>query len=361
MPYNVIDVSKHQVTFEPNTARAKGVNGIIARLAYSAGKDNVSCGWIPAIKQSGLKVGGYGFGTWHYMSNCHGNVNTARSIMTMQVNKWVSIAKECKTNWWIAIDQELESGNQMGLGMQDNTRLINEAADIIRAAGFYPVLYCSVAWDINYIKTADLRVDYWMARYFKGDWDFSEASLDVLPDGQYTRWMKKLYSVNRLVGWQFGSTGRGRYYGAGSDNLDKNLFYLNPAATEPDREQDVKIDDKQLAYISVGPMSRGDIVTFCDMFADLQIAYDVTDEGFVKSLVECSTGDQVKFINKAAELAVGISLTSNAPAPKEHFEIVHLNMIIKEGFETADDAIDYICSVLGNDAINRYGIEVKKA
>lgn len=360
MPYKVLDVSKHQVTFEPNTARNRGVNAVIARLAYSASKDNLACGWIPAIKQSGMKAGGYGFGTWHYKSKNGGSVSAARSLMRTQVNQWVDIAKKSGTNWWIAIDQELESGAQMGLGMRDNTMLINEAADIIRDAGLHPLLYCSVAWDMNYVKTAELTVDYWMARYYKIDADFEEMSLDILPDGQYTRWMRKLHNANRLVGWQFGSVGRGKYYGTGSEGLDKNLFYANPATMEESKEQNISVDDKQLGYIYVGPMSKGDIATFSKMFEELQIPYGITDDGLVKSLIECSTGDQVKFINKAAELAVGVSIVNGARVTKDQFKAVYLNMTIKSGFESADDAIDYISSVLGAEAIDRYGIEVKK-
>ena len=163
---NVIDISKHQRTFAASTAKAAGVDGVILRHAYGTTPDTKATGWAPDVAANGLRLGGYGFATWHYKSLNGGSETTARRLMIAQVTKWIEMAKSAGTGWWFAIDQELEQGQVMGLRMTDNTNLINEAAELLRAAGLQPCLYCSVAWDMQYIKTDLLTVPYWKAKYF---------------------------------------------------------------------------------------------------------------------------------------------------------------------------------------------------
>ena len=237
----IIDISHHQQTFDAQKAKAAGVDGVILRHAYGDKPDEKALCWAADILAQGLTLGGYGFATWHYQSKNGGSLETARTLMQRQVQVWITAAKASGCNDWFAVDQELEKGETMGLSKGDNTQLLNEACDLLAQVGLHPCIYCSVAWDFSYIRTADLLYPYWMARYCDGNADFGDTGADLhrLPDGQYTRWMQKLLAEKRLVGWQFASSGYGHKYGAGSANIDRSIFYAEPKAPTEDKAYQV--------------------------------------------------------------------------------------------------------------------------
>lgn len=376
---NIIDISKHQSTFAAATAKAAGVEGVILRHAYGTTPDTKATGWATDVAANGLRLGGYGFATWHYRSLNNGSETTARRLMIAQVTKWAELAKAAGTGWWFAIDQELEAGQTMGLGMTANTNLINEAAELLRAAGLQPCLYCSVAWDFQYIRTQDLTVPCWIARYYDGKADFADAGadLDKLPDGQYTRWMRQLRQAGRLIGWQFASTGLGAKYGAGSASIDRNVFY-----SDHDGYGDVVFGpvkpQSQARHVSMGPVSSGDANTIIMQLSDLQIDYHRIEKEnglvLITTKVACSTGDQASLINLAVQLAIPVQLltaeqaaeiispvednTSELEPTEEGYSVVFLGIAVKGGFASAEEAREYIEAILGADAMERLGIAV---
>lgn len=373
---NVIDISKHQSAFAASTAKAAGVEGVILRHAYGATPDTNATGWAPDVTANGLRLGGYGFATWHYRSLNGGSETTARRLMIAQVTKWIEMAKSAGTGWWFAIDQELEQGQVMGLRMTDNTNLINEAVDLLRKAGLRPCLYCSVAWDMQYIKTDLLTVPYWMARYYDGTADFGDpgADLGALPAGRYTDWMRQLLGAKRLIGWQFASSGLGAKYGVGSANLDRNVFYADPEGYDFAQSGPVQ-PQSQAAFVALGPVSKGDANTIIKQITDLQIGYkqlpQADDLYIILTSVACSTGDQATLIHLAVQLSVPVRLLTAEQAAemispaepeekpaKEGYSVVFLGLAVKGGFATADEAKEYIEAVLGADAMERLGISV---
>ena len=373
---NVIDISKHQSTFAASAAKAAGVEGVILRHAYGTTPDTKATGWAPDVAANGLRLGGYGFATWHYKSLNGGSETTARRLMIAQVTKWIEMAKSAGTGWWFAIDQELEQGQVMGLRMTDNTNLINEAAELLRKAGLQPCLYCSVAWDMQYIKTDLLTVPYWMARYYDGTADFGDAGADLgaLPAGRYTDWMRQLLDAKRLIGWQFASTGLGAKYGVGSANLDRNVFYSDPEGYGNVVFGPVK-PQSQAAFVALGPVSNGDANTIIKQITDLQIGYKQLPQAdglyIILTSVACSTGDQATLIHLAVQLSIPVQLlnsqqASDMVAPvvpeekpaKEGYSVVFLGLAVKGGFATADEAKEYIEAVLGANAMERLGISV---
>lgn len=376
---NIIDISKHQSTFTATSAKAAGVEGVILRHAYGTTPDTKATGWAPDVAANGLRLGGYGFATWHYRSLNGGSATTARRLMIAQVTKWTEMAKSAGTGWWFAIDQELEQGQVMGLRMIDNTNLINEAAELLRKAGLQPCLYCSVAWDMQYIKTDILTVPYWMARYYDGDADFGEpgATLDKLPAGNYTDWMLELKQAGRLVGWQFGSTGLGAKYGVGSANIDRNVFYADPEGYDSAQSRPVH-PQSQADFVALGPVSKGDANTIIKQITDLQIGYKQLPQAdgldIILTSVACSTGDQATLIHLAVQLSIPVQLldarqAADMAAPPEEGKqpeqstetgcsVVFLGLAVKGGFATADEAKEYVEAVLGANAMERLGISV---
>lgn len=374
---NVIDISKHQSTFAAATAKAAGVHGVILRHAYGTTPDTKATGWATDVAANGLRMGGYGFATWHYKSLNGGSATTARRLMIAQVTKWIEMAKSAGTGWWFAIDQELEQGQVMGLRMTDNTNLINEAAELLRAAGLQPCLYCSVAWDMQYIKTDLMTVPYWMARYYDGTADFGDAGADLgaLPAGRYTDWMRQLLDAKRLIGWQFASTGLGTKYGVGSASIDRNVFYFDPDGYDSAQSAPVH-PQSQAAFVALGPVSKGDANTIIKEITDLEIGYKQLPQAdglyIILTSVSCSTGDQATLIHLAVQLSIPVQLltaeqAADMVAPvvpeekpaKEGYSVVFLGLAVKGGFATADDAKEYIEAVLGANAMERLGICVE--
>lgn len=367
MKRKVIDISKHQQSFNAATAKAAGVEGIMIRHAYASGMDSKALGWAPNIHAQGLPLGGYGFATWHYKSRNGGSEDTARALMHQQVNAWISAAKQSGCGYWFAVDQELESGAQMGLGAAANTRLLNEACDLLAKAGLHPCVYCSVAWEMNYIKSADLRYLYWLARYWDGKADFGGRGADIqrLPDGQYTRRMIALKDAGRLIGWQFASTGLGHKYGAGSENLDRNVFYMDPEGDKPNMGDVQPVEDAQ--YIAVGPLSSGGLAAVKAKLDELKIP-NYTEEGVIYTDIPLSTGDQVAMIQLATTLRVPIRMQDvpfaqpvepvDPEKPAEQYSVVYLAAVIKGGFASQEEAVEYIEAVLGKDAMEHMDIHV---
>lgn len=272
----IIDISKHQSSFMPSTAKAAGIDGVILRVAYGKSPDSKALSWATLCGPF-TRVGGYGFGTWHYKDKNGGDLNVARHLMREQVSVWADLAKSAHINWWFAIDQELEAGHLMGLTKEQNTILLHEAEQLLQAEGLHPCLYCSVSWDIAYIRTAGHTMPYWMARYLNSTKaeDFAKVpEINALGTDSYSRWMQSLYAAHRLCGWQFGSTGHGLQYGCGSANVDRNIFYLDPEGTlyaKPIPAEQVPQLHGTAHTLTIGPMSDGDYKTIKALAEKLEL------------------------------------------------------------------------------------------
>ena len=226
-----IDISRHQTAFDAAKCKNAGITTVMCRLAYGKSKDVKADIYMKAVKSAGLKLGGYGFGTWHYKSVCNSNLDTAVSVMKEQLNAWISIAKEQGCNSWVGIDQELESKQTMGLSIGDNTTLLIEAAKMIESAGLHACLYASASWIMANVNLSRFTYPLWVAYYkwygTKKDFDGTESFPTT---GTYGKWMTE--HKNQICMWQFTSEGYASKYGAthGSDGLDKNWLYYQPNA-----------------------------------------------------------------------------------------------------------------------------------
>lgn len=232
---NALDISKHQGTFNALTAKANGIEMVICRCAYATSKDVKWDTFAPAVKAAGMKLAAYGFLTAHYHGKNGGSVEAAKSIVRQQVSVWVDLCKQqgCEI---LAVDQELEAGQSMYLGKADNTALLNEACQIIEAAGITPLIYCSASWAKGRIDTNYCKYPLWIAYYYNdpNDPDFGNCKPIEQVNTIYSRYMVSLGS--QLYGWQFGRIGYGTKYGVGSANVDKNFIYgkeENPMSFEP--------------------------------------------------------------------------------------------------------------------------------
>ena len=225
MPMRMLDVSKHQSTFNPMVAKNAGIDTTILRVAYSKGKDSKWDTFAPAVKSSGMEYGAYGFSTAHYTRNA-ANLSQAKTALRNEIDYWVQI---CKASGYtvLAIDQELESGNGMALGKVDNTALMQYGVGLIRSAGLTPLIYASASWIRSYMNWQNIDCDFWVAYYPNSTAaaDFTAYSDGTFPSGTYGDLLRSLLTANKLAAWQYGSTSWGSKYGAGSANIDRNWQY----------------------------------------------------------------------------------------------------------------------------------------
>ena len=225
-----IDISRHQGSFDAKTAKSSGIETVIARLAYGTATDTKLAQFAPAAKNTGLKLGGYGFLTAHYDVVHGGNFEKAKAEMQKQVAHWVALAKQYQINSWLGVDIELESGFTCSLSKPQLTSLANEAMLLLTMGGFSACIYASVSWLVGRMNPAEINYPLWVAHYLwsPNDPDFYTNGNDgTLPSvGTYASFYKAY--KNKICAWQFGRIGYGAKYGAGSANLDKNWLYFSP-------------------------------------------------------------------------------------------------------------------------------------
>ena len=236
----MLDISKHQTSFDASTAKAQGISTTLCRCAYASSKDICWDAFAPAVQAAGMQLGAYGFLTAHYTSKAS-NFAQAQAVMREQVQTWIDLckAKGCTV---LAVDQELENGNTMLLVSKTyNTRLLQEAVSMIRAAGLTPLIYTGASWCLSYIDWASIDCDFWIAYYASSakDSDFSAYADGTFPAGQYGDLLRSIQASQKLFAWQYGSTGNlGPKYGVGSVNVDRNWKYKN-------------LEDKPMEFIPV--------------------------------------------------------------------------------------------------------------
>lgn len=221
----MLDISWHQISFDAQKAKSQEISAVLMRCAYGTSRDTMWDTFAPAVKSSGLTYGAYGFLTAHYAS-VSGNFAQAREKMKQQVNSWIALC-EAQGYTIIAVDQELEKGEKMLLEKSDNTALLKEAVSMIRAAGMTPLVYASASWVLSYIDWRSIDADLWIAYYPSSTAasDFTAYADGTFPAGQYGDLLRAANSAEKLFAWQYGSTGLGQKYGAGSANVDRNWQY----------------------------------------------------------------------------------------------------------------------------------------
>lgn len=359
----VIDISHHQQSYNARQVVAQGIGHIICRTNYGTTQDTKVEAFALNALEAEQELWGYGFATWHYDSVNGKSVDAARSAMQVQTAAWVSEAKARGMSGYLALDQELESGKTMSLTKTQNTQLINEAMDIIRAGGFEPLLYASASWLLTRVDLTVYTGKVWVARYYwdpnDGDFDDRSDDIDQLKAGQYTTLMQQLRDAGRLAGWQWGRIGYGDKYGVGSADLDKNFWYLLPAEGSAAPVQ-VSTDPM---FITIGPASAGDTASITAELDSRLIEWDKGANGEVITRVACSSGDQAKMVEMAVTLGLPIQLTATDPLAEteqpEGYTVIFMAAVVKGGFESEADARDYIESILGADTMDALGIEIK--
>ncbi len=226
--FKVLDISKHQGDFDPQKAKAQGIQMVMLRAGYGESRDRLFLDFAKKCKAAGLRTGAYLFLTCHYRQQNAGSEQTALAIMNRQVDALLETIRGAGITGWVALDEELEKNHTMGLDKAANTRLLNAAAAKVKRAGYAPCVYASASWLQNQLDVKKLACPVWAAYYPNNAAapDFNAAGpLQALNTG----WGRYLVSLGgQLCGWQFASLGRGSQYGAKSAGIDRSWFYYQP-------------------------------------------------------------------------------------------------------------------------------------
>lgn len=303
-----LDISKHQDMFNAQTAKAQGISMVLCRCAYGTSKDIRWDAFAPAVKAADMELAAYGFLTAHYWGKNGGNFAQAQVLMRQQVSTWIGLCTQqgCKT---LAVDEELEKNQVMGLTKADNTTLLIEACQMIEAAGLKPLIYCSASWAQGRIDTTRCKYPLWIAYYYAdpNDPDFDGCKPIEQVNTGYSRYMVAL--GDQLYGWQFGRIGFGGKYGVGSANVDRDWIYFQP---DEDEKEELPVFTSDT--LKIGPVSTGDRNTIRTLAESLVVA--AVDDGDYIIVGPMSAGDRANVAGKALALGLGCE-DYTAPAEPE--------------------------------------------
>ena len=160
----VIDISKHQGTFNATTAKNQGVELVLCRAAYATTKDTKFSDFAKEVRSAGLELGAYYFCTWHYSSKAT-TKDAAISVMRQQTNSLITYLRAEDITSYVAIDLEFEAGKSTVLSKAEMTEIANMQCDLLKAAGYTPMVYASISWLFDRMNGTDLKYPLWVAYY----------------------------------------------------------------------------------------------------------------------------------------------------------------------------------------------------
>lgn len=197
-------------------AKANGVTAVMCRCAYGCAKDVKFDAFAKAAEAAKMPIGAYIFATWHYCSVSK-NFTEAKKNAAFQTKKALTFLSGKKISAPVAIDIELEKGEELKLTKAQLTEIAEYAAGIIRKAGYTPMIYSSASWFTDRLNPDGISCPLWIAYYTES---FNGKGF---PDTKYGKVLEKLKS--RLALWQYSSLGKGSLYGCGSAFVDMNMSF----------------------------------------------------------------------------------------------------------------------------------------
>lgn len=212
----ILDISRFQEKMNFTTAALRNVTAVMVRCAYGTAKDAKFDSFAAAAEKAGMPLGAYMFATWHY-SSVSKDFASAKKNAASQTQAALSFLSGKKITAPVAVDLELESGAKLEFNKQQLTELTNYVLDLIKKAGYTPLLYCSVSWLYDRLLPEQLSGPFWLAYYYEG------AKEGSFPDTKFGKLLQA--QQKKLVLWQHSSTGSGSFYGAGSKFIDLNFGF----------------------------------------------------------------------------------------------------------------------------------------
>ena len=174
MANQVVDVSTFQQTIDWSQVKQDGIVGAMIRAGYGFGTvDNQY-----RVNVTGCENNGIPYGMYHYSYAT--NIEDAKKEAEFFINN----AKDTSPSYPLAMD--VEEASQAAMGKQALTAMILAFCDVVKAAGYQPMLYTNLNWATNYIDMSQIDnagIRVWIAQYnttldYKGNyflWQYTSS------------------------------------------------------------------------------------------------------------------------------------------------------------------------------------------
>lgn len=213
-----IDVSKWQGTIDWRAVAGDGVKFAMIRAAYGSTSGRITIDPRFAENVRGAIAAGIHVGV--YLYSYAKTVEAAR----LEAQNLVAALSTSREQITYPVAYDLEDESQRNLGRVRNGEMVRAFCDVVRSAGFRPMLYASKSWLDSYIDVPE-DVPVWAAR-----WGVSAPGV-------------------ACEMWQYSDSGR---VAGITGNVDLNISYKDYAA--PAYRQQVKarfgFEDRTLDYLA---------------------------------------------------------------------------------------------------------------
>ena len=174
MANQVVDVSTFQQTIDWSQVKQDGIVGAMIRAGYGFGTvDNQYRANVTGCENNGIP-----YGMYHYSYAT--NIEDAKKEAEFFINN----AKGTSPSYPLAMD--VEEASQAAMGKQALTAMILAFCDVVKAAGYQPMLYTNLNWATNYIDMSQIDnagIRVWIAQYnttldYKGNyflWQYTSS------------------------------------------------------------------------------------------------------------------------------------------------------------------------------------------
>ncbi len=151
------EVSKFQNLYgeiDWDAVKADGMDFVMVRISFGLTEDAYFDENVSEALAAGLKVGAY-------------VCSTAKNMEGVEKEAQLAVSKISKYNlqYPVAYDVEVNSILSEGATKSDLTAMSNRFCEIIRNAGYLPILYANKEWLEKYIDVSGIHDDVWYAAY----------------------------------------------------------------------------------------------------------------------------------------------------------------------------------------------------
>lgn len=292
--YDMIDVSKHQGTFNWNAAYNKGIRHAMIRAGYGSylsQKDPQFERNVKECERLGIHWGAY----WYSYA-------TSPAQAKQEAKVFLQVMKGKKPTMPLAYDIEYEPGI-LALSNATRTEMVKSFLGEVENAGYYGILYASASFIKSYLNYNSLKqYDVWVASYTStvncplpyGIWQYSSKNPLGIPGYGNSLDCNHVYKDYPTI-----------IKNAGLNGWTKTITAPD-ISEEEDKENASKPNTAtNTQLITIGPVSSGDRNTIKALCNNLQLVsmglYKENSDGSI-TVGPVSSGDAYLIMRKCDEL-----------------------------------------------------------
>lgn len=292
--YDMIDVSKHQGTFNWNAAYNKGIRHAMIRAGYGSylsQKDPQFERNVKECERLGIQWGAY----WYSYA-------TSPSQAKQEAKVFLQVMKNKKPTMPLAYDIEYEPGI-LALSNYTRTEMVKSFLGEVEKAGYYGILYASASFIKSYLNYNSLKqYDVWVASYTStvncplpyGIWQYSSKNPLGIPGYGNSLDCNHVYKDYPAI-----------IKNAGLNGWTKNVNTPD-ISEEEDKENTSKPNTAtNTQLITIGPVSNGDrntIKALCNSLQLVSMGLYIENANGSITVGPVSSGDAYLIMRKCDEL-----------------------------------------------------------